>query len=217
MRAAASAYGTIIWGISDAKTGSNNGPGRARENAGTRTGRTSIETRRLVQSERGLIDHRPGTEKSPVQSRAAQSLEVDPVRPIRGFHLGQVDAAPAGRVKVEERCARQKPANGLRFLRGRVHRADEAVDQADERFAVGDVAGTIDQRVRPSDQIERHERVEIACMHRDRLTDVGRKLGRRPYEHRDLEAGGDRLAKHLATEGPCGAEDEEARHHNPPR
>ena len=35
MRAAASAYGTIIWGISDAKTGSNNGRGRARANAGT--------------------------------------------------------------------------------------------------------------------------------------------------------------------------------------
>ncbi len=45
MRAAASAYDTTIWGISDAKTGSNNGPGRARANAGTRTGRTSIDTR----------------------------------------------------------------------------------------------------------------------------------------------------------------------------
>ena len=148
MRAAASAYDTIIWGISDAKTGSNNGPGRARANAGTRTGRTSIDTRRLVQSERGLIDHRPGTEKPPVQSRAAQSLEVDPVRPIRGLHLGQVDAAPAGRVDVEERHARQEPADGLRRRRKRVHGGDEPVDQADERFAVGDVAGTIDQRVR---------------------------------------------------------------------
>jgi hypothetical protein len=35
MRAAASAYDTIIWGMSDAKTGSNNGPGRARTHAGT--------------------------------------------------------------------------------------------------------------------------------------------------------------------------------------
>jgi hypothetical protein len=35
MRAAASAYGTIICGISDAKTGSNNGPGRALANAET--------------------------------------------------------------------------------------------------------------------------------------------------------------------------------------
>jgi hypothetical protein len=34
MRAAASAYGTIIWGIRDAKTGRNSGPGKARANAG---------------------------------------------------------------------------------------------------------------------------------------------------------------------------------------
>jgi hypothetical protein len=35
MRAAASAYGTIIWGIRDAKTGRNSGLGSARANAGT--------------------------------------------------------------------------------------------------------------------------------------------------------------------------------------
>jgi hypothetical protein len=34
MRAAASAYGTIIWGIRHAKIGRNKGPGSARANAG---------------------------------------------------------------------------------------------------------------------------------------------------------------------------------------
>ncbi len=64
-------------------------------------------------ADRGLIDHRPGTEQSPVQARAAQPLEVDPVGPVGGLHLGQLDAATAGRVDVEERRARQEPADRL--------------------------------------------------------------------------------------------------------
>ena len=35
------------------------------------------ETRNLSSPIRRLVDHRPGTEKSPVQTRAAQPLEVD--------------------------------------------------------------------------------------------------------------------------------------------
>ena len=76
MRAAASAYGTIIWGIRDAKTGRNSGPGRARANAGTSNGQRVERDAQPVQADCGLVDHRTGTEKSPVQARAAQSLEV---------------------------------------------------------------------------------------------------------------------------------------------
>ena len=42
-----------------------------------------------VQPERRLIDHRARTEKSPVQARAAQSLEVDLVGPVGGLHAGR--------------------------------------------------------------------------------------------------------------------------------
>ena len=49
-----------------------------------------------VQSERDLLDHRPGTEQPPVQVRAVQSFEVDLVGPVGGLDLGQVDAAAAG-------------------------------------------------------------------------------------------------------------------------
>ena len=89
-------------------------------------------------------------------------------------------------------------------------RAAEAVEQADERVAVGDVAGAIDQRVVPSDQVERHGRAEIACVDGHPPTRSGRQLGRHADEHRDLVVGGDRLAKHVPTEGPGGTRDEEA-------
>ena len=98
----------------------------------------------------------------------------------------------------------------------RVHAGDEPVDQADERFAVGDVAGAIDQRVLSSDQVKRHERAEIACVHRHPFTHLGRQLGRRADKHRDVVPGGERLAKHVATERPGGAKDKETGHHNPP-
>ena len=103
---------------------------------------------------------------------------------------------------IEERRARQEPADRLLRDGKRVHRGDEPIDEADERFAVGDVAGAIDQRVLPSDQIERHERAEIARVHRHALPDFGRQLGRRADEHRDVVTGGERLAQHVATEDP---------------
>jgi hypothetical protein len=62
-----------------------------------------------LQPERRRIDHRPGTEQAPVQARAAQSLEVGQVRPVRGLHRGHIDAAAPGRVDVEERVARHEP------------------------------------------------------------------------------------------------------------
>ena len=55
----------------------------------------------------------------------------------------------------------------------RVHAGDEPVHQADERFAVGDVTRAIDQRVVPSNQVKRHERAEIACMHRHLIAERG--------------------------------------------
>jgi hypothetical protein len=53
---------------------------------------------------------------------------------------------------------------------------DDAVDEVDERCAVCDVAGAIDQRVLPSDQITRHERAEIACVRRPRSRTSGGSL-----------------------------------------
>jgi hypothetical protein len=46
--------------------------------------------------------------------------------------------------------------------------------------------------------------------HRHRFTDLGRQLGRRAGEHRDVVPGADRLAKHVATEEPGGPQDEKA-------
>ena len=74
-----------------------------------------------VQSDRGLVDHRSGAEESPVQTRAGQPLEVDPVGPVGGLHLGQIDAAAAGRIEIEERRTRQKPADRLLRRGKRVH------------------------------------------------------------------------------------------------
>ena len=150
--------------MTEAKTGSSNGRAE-RGRMPERNGQGVERDAQPVQSKRRLIDHRPGAEQSPVQARAAQALEVDPVRPVGGLHLGQLDAAAAGRVDIEERCAREKPADRLLRRRKRVDAGNEPVEQADERVAVGDVAGAIDQRVLPSDQIKRHERAEIACMH----------------------------------------------------
>jgi hypothetical protein len=64
--------------------------------------------------------------------------------------------------------------------------------------------------------VKRHERAEIACVDGHPPTRFGRQLGRRAAEHRDLVASCERLAQHVATEGPAGAQDEEAGHHNPP-
>ena len=41
----------------------------------------------------GRIDHRPRTQKPPVEGRAAQQREVGRVRPVSGLHRTQIDGA----------------------------------------------------------------------------------------------------------------------------
>ena len=115
-----------------------------------------------VQPQRGLIDHRTGTQQAPVQARAAQTLEVDAVGPIGGFHLRQVYTAAPGWIEVEERRAGQEPADRLLRNGKRVHGGDEPIDERHERFAVSDVSGAIDQRALPFEQIKRYVRAQIA-------------------------------------------------------
>ena len=87
MSAAASAYGTIIWGIKEANTGSTNGAGSARTNAGVSTGRRSSEIRSPFQPERRLIDHRSRAQQAPVDARALEALEIAEMRPVGRSHL----------------------------------------------------------------------------------------------------------------------------------
>ena len=93
-----------------------------------------------------------------------------------------------------------------------VHAGDEPVDHGDERFAVGDVAGAIDQAVLSADEIEGHRGAEVSQVDGHSFADVRRQLGRRADEHRDVVAGGERLAQHVATERPGRAQDQEAGH-----
>ena len=92
MSAAASAYGTIICGMSDAKTGSNKGPAARERNAGMSTGTRSSEVRSRSAPSAGSSTIGPGTQQAPVELRAPETLEVDPVGPVGRLHLGQVHA-----------------------------------------------------------------------------------------------------------------------------
>ena len=155
-----------------------------------------------VQAEHGSSTIGPGREAaSPVRERRDRSQFIC-VRPVRRLHLGQLDAAAAGRVDIEER---QRPPGTSRRAAPPEEaspRGDEAIDQADERFAVGDVARAL---IRASCPLIR----DAARARSDRLYGrthahaLRRQSGRRADEHPDLVAGGERLAQHVAAEGSC--------------
>jgi hypothetical protein len=124
----------------------------------------------------------------------------------------RIDAATPGRVDVEERRAREQPADRLLRRGKEFHAGDKPVDQADEPFAIGDVSGAIDQRVLAADEIGGHDGAEVAGVNGHSFPDFRRQLGRRPDGHCDRVVGGDRLAQHVATEGSGRAQDQEAGH-----
>ena len=117
MSAAASAYGTIICGITDAKTGSSNDLGTARANAGTLTGRASNDLRLYAESA-----------KPPVSGR-----DVLPVIERQGAHAGG-QAAGRHAVPAAPGRARSKPtARAVRHAITHSHRAGVVVRRARNR------------------------------------------------------------------------------------
>ena len=212
MTAAASAYGTIISGIRDAKTGRSCGPDK-RASGGGHLDRQDVERdAQPLEPERRLVDHRARTEKPPVQARAAQAVQVRLVGPVGGLHRGQLDGAASGCVEIEDGRARQEPADRLLLDGKRVHAGDEPIDEGHERVGLGDVAGAIDQRVPAPDEVEGHGGAEVARVQGDAAPVFGRQLRRRADEHGDLVPGGERLAQHVAAEGPGRAQDDDAGH-----
>ena len=156
--AAASAYDTIISGITEAKTGTSCGSGRSRAGSGQFHGQGVERDPQPVDPDGRVLHHRPGTEKSPVQTRAAQSFEVELVGPVGGLQLAEIDAATPRRVDLEQCRAGEEPANRLLGYRKALDTGYQAGDEGHERIALGDVSGAVDQRILASDELERHSR-----------------------------------------------------------
>jgi hypothetical protein len=138
------------------------------------------------------------------------------VRPVRGLHFGQVDAAAPGRVDVEQRCAREQPADRLPGRGKQIHAGHQSVDQIDERLAIGHVSGAVDQRVLAGEEIGGHSGAEVAGVNGHSFPDFRRQSGRRANEHGNVVVGGERLAQDVATERPGRAQNEEAAHSGRP-
>ena len=152
MSAAASAYATIIWGTKEANTGRTSGPGSARTNTGTSTGRRwagYAVFRARAAADRPSV---PGTAGANRGSKRLEALEVGAMRPVGRSHLWQLDAAATRSVDVEQCRPRQEPADGSISRGQRFHARDDAVDEIDETLAVGDIPGTIDEPVMSGDQ-----------------------------------------------------------------
>jgi hypothetical protein len=130
MRAGASAYGTIICEMRDANTGKQQRPPERARLPG-RERATRHERSRL--SPIGLVNHRPRTEQSPVESRATQSIEVHRVGPVRRFHLWEFNAASPRRTDIEQGSSRHEPTDRLLLHRKRLEAGHEAIDEGDER------------------------------------------------------------------------------------
>jgi hypothetical protein len=84
------------------------------------------------------------------------------------------------------------------------------IDEVDEAVAVGDVAGAIEERVLPLDEIEGRACGEIAGVDCGPTPGFRRQLGRRADEYGDLMPGCQRQAQHVAAERPGRAEDDYA-------
>ena len=188
------------------------GPVRqGRRDGGISTGRTSSEMRSGASPSAGSSTIGPG--QSSRQSSASGSIaRSHPVQPVGGLRLGQINTATPGRVDVEERRAREQPADRCSAMGKEVHAGDQPVDEADERFAVGHVASAINKRVLAADESGGPGCAEVAGVNGHSFPDFGRQLGRRPDGHCDRVAGGDRLAQHVATQGSGRAQDQEAGH-----
>jgi hypothetical protein len=94
--------------------GRRSGPGSVEASFGTSTGNTSVAIRSLPRPREA--DFRPwGRDgKAPVRARAAEALEIDPVRPVHRCDLRQVDSPAVGVADIQERRAGEKPAYGRR-------------------------------------------------------------------------------------------------------
>jgi len=169
----------------------------------------------IFEAERGLVDHRPRTEKPPVQARAAEAVQIRLMGPV-GLEGGQLDAAAPGGVEVEHRRAREEPADRLLLDGKRLHAGDDPVDEGHERFAVANVPCAIDDGVLAPDEIERHRGVQVAPVQGHPGAVFGRQLRRVANEHSDRVPGGERLPQHVAAERAGRAQDEDTGHQTPP-
>ena len=152
MSAAASAYGTIIWGINEPKTGRTKRPGKRTSERG-HVDREAVERdTQPSEPERRLIDHRSRAQQAPIKARALEALEVVAMRPVGRSHLRQLDAAATRSIDVEQCRPCHEPADGPIGRRQGFDARDDAVDEIDETLAVGDIPGTIDEPVMSGDQ-----------------------------------------------------------------
>jgi hypothetical protein len=182
---------------------------------GHRNGQDVARDTQPVHPEGRLIDHRPGTQQSPIQVRPPQPLEVALVRPIDGLHRRHVDRAATRRVEIEERRARQEPGHRLFGDGQQVQRGDESVDQGHEGLGVPDMAGAIDEDLLSAEHVRRQADAEIARVQRDARARFGIQLRRRAHDRCHRVAGVERLAQHVPTERPRRAQDDETSHDAP--
>ena len=167
MRAAASAYGTIICGISDAKTGSNNGP---RQSAARMPGRERA-TRRARRAA-GPSPSAGSSTIGPGQSSRQSSRErLNRSKLTRcGQYVDFTLGSSTPRRPDESISRSAAPARNQQTGCSAGGSESTAVTSRSNRPTNASPSATWPAQLisasLPSDQIERHERAEIACMDR---------------------------------------------------
>jgi hypothetical protein len=89
------------------------------------------------------------------------------------------------------------------------HAHNDAINEADETLAVGDVARAIDECVLSANEVGRERRAEITSVNDDSLQRFSRQPGRLTHEYAHVMPGAECMPQHVGAERSRCAEDDQ--------